>query len=254
MRNSFTLLILGLFCIISLQAQIHDGEFFYKLGLEKAQTGDLEKAVALFDSSIAIKNDEYLAWYNRGIVKGMMGRYEDELPDMEQTIRLNPGYKKAYLNRGTARRHLTDYSGAIADFTLATQLDSTYGEAFYDRGSVYELFGKTDLACADFERAKSQGFERANLKVEHCHDAEYQRRSIHPIVTLTQTAGNFKYGFTPDFPVKVGTGPDGGIENEHAYLDLLRDSKGNPVRYQRINSCCGYASVYAPHGLAMVDK
>lgn len=254
MKNLFSIAFILLIAAFSLCAQPNQGEYFYKQALDKAQKGQLEQALALFDSSIAAKSDEYLAWYNRGVVKGMMGWYEDELKDMEQSIRLNPGYKKAYLNRGTARRHLTDYSGAIEDFTLASQLDSAYAEAFYDRGAVYELYGKMDLACADFERAKNLGFEKAGLKVEHCHDAEYQRRPIHSILFLTETADNMKYGFNSDYPVKVGTGPDGGLENEHAYLDLLRDAKGQPVRYQHVNSCCAYASAYAPHGLAMVDR
>jgi|GEM_PF-354931 tetratricopeptide (TPR) repeat protein len=229
------------------------GEFYYKQALEKAEAGDLDKALELFDKSISIKGDEYVAWYNRGIVKSMMGRYEDALADLEQSLKLNSGYKKAYLNRGNAKMHLTDYGGAIVDYTRAIQLDSAYGEAFYDRGLVYELFDKMDVACNDFIKAKQLAFAAADKRVNVCLDIS-KRGEIHPILWLKQKSESRRYGFAPENPVKVGAGPDGGTANERAYLQLLRDPKGKPVKFEKISSCCGYSSKNAPKGLAMVDK
>lgn len=252
MMKKIIAVILGVCCMMCVKAQ-GQGGFYYKQGLEKAQAGDFDKALELLNKSIELKNDEYVAWYNRGIVKCMMGHYEDALVDLEQAIKLNPGYKKGYLNRGTTKQHLTDYEGAIKDFNLALQLDSSYAEAFYDRGCVYELFDKMDLACTDFVKAKQLGFEKADKRVSLCLEPS-KRGEIHPILWLKQRSDNRRYGFAPDKPVKVGTGPDGGTANEHAYLDLLRDPKGNPVRYEKLSSCCGYASKNAPKGLAMCDK
>ena len=250
--KKFCIVLLSVFCALAAMAQ-NEGEFYYKQGLEKAEAGDLEKAVELFDKSIAIKGDEYVAWYNRGIVKSMMGRYEDALADLEQTIKLNSAYKKAYLNRGTAKKHLTDFGGAIADYTRAIQLDSAYGEAYYDRGIVYELFDKTDYACKDFTKAKELGFTSAEKRVSLC--AEPMRKNdIHPVIWIEKKSDNRRYGFASESPIKIGTGYDGGPANERAYLELLRDPKGNPVRYQRISSCCGYSSINAPKGLALLDK
>ncbi len=229
------------------------GEFYYKQALEKAEAGDLDKSLELFDKSISIKGDEYVAWYNRGIVKSMMGRYEDALADLDETIKLNSGYKKAYLNRGTAKMHLTDYGGAIVDYSRAIQLDSAYAEAFYDRGLVYELFDKMDIACTDFIKAKGLAYAPADKRVNTCLDIS-KRGEIHPILWLKEKSDNRRYGFAPENPVKVGTGPDGGTTNERAYLQLLRDPKGKPVKFEKISSCCGYASKNAPKGLAMVDK
>jgi tetratricopeptide (TPR) repeat protein len=231
----------------------NEGEFYYKQGLEKAEAGDLDKALELFDKSIAIKNDEYVAWYNRGIVKSMMGRYEDALADLEQTIKLNSGYKKAYLNRATSKMHLTDYGGAIADYTLAIALDSAYGEAYYDRGVVYELFNKLDMACNDFIKAKQLAYPAAEKRVNMCLDPS-KRGELHTILWLKRKSDNRRYGLAPETPIKVGTGPDGGTANIRAYLQLLRDPKGNPVRFEKLSSCCGYASKNAPKGLAMLDK
>ena len=231
----------------------NEGEFYYKQGLEKAEAGDLDRALELFDKSIAAKGDEYVAWYNRGIVKTMMGRYEEALVDLEQTIKLNSAYKKAYLNRATAKMHLTDYGGAIADYTRAITLDSGYGEAFYDRGLVYELFDKLDMACNDFIKAKQLAYPAADKRVNMCLDPS-KRGEIHPILWLKKKSDTRRYGFAPENPIKVGSGPDGGTANIRAYLQLLRDPKGNPVRFEKISSCCGDASKNAPKGLAMLDK
>jgi tetratricopeptide (TPR) repeat protein len=253
MIKKITLLIIYTYILATHCHAQETGEFYYKQGLEKAQTGELEKAIELFDKSIELKGDEYLAWYNRGIVKIMLGRYEDAYMDLEKTIQLNASYKKAYLNRGMVKRHLTDFEGAISDYNVAIALDTAYAEAYYDRGQVYELLGRIETACPDFNKALQLGFKNAEYKMNTCKNPE-SIISLHPVLWLTSQAANNKYGFGSDQPVKVGTGPDGGPANERAYLDLLRDAKGRNIRYQRISSCCAYPSSNAPKGLAMVDK
>ena len=237
----------------SAKTPVLNGEYYYNLGLEKAQLGDLQMALEAFDKSIAIKNDEYFAWYNRGIVKYMMKHYEDALIDLDQAVKLNAAYKKAYLNRGSAKKHLTDFGGAIQDYSRALQLDSNYGEAYYDRGIVYELFDKMDMACKDFTKANALGYTNADKHVITCQDLS-KRGQLHPVLWLTKISSNRLYGFSTDYPIKVGNSPDGGPANERAYLELLRDAKGQPVRYERVASCCGYASDNAPKGLALLDK
>jgi tetratricopeptide (TPR) repeat protein len=253
MDKKLAALVIGLFLVSCLFAQ--DPKWYYDHGLEAAQKGELNLALALLDTSIMLKPDEYVAWYNRGIVKTMMGNYDAALPDLEETIKLNEGYKKGYLNRGNVKKHLTDYTGALSDYTLATLLDSTYGEAFYDRGIVYEMFGKTDLACADYQKAWLYKFAPAEAKAGICTSGAIYKKETHALLYLTRTASNYKYGFTSELPVEVGTGPEeGDLSNERVYLGLLRDAKGNPVQYQHIGTCCGYSSVNAPKGLALVDK
>lgn len=78
-------------------------------------------------------------------------------------------------------------------------------------------------------------------------------KELHTINKLAKTADNDKYGFTPEYPVKVGTGPQGGPANNKAYLNLLRDAKGEPVEFKRIGSCCPYESKNGFMGMAMVD-
>ncbi len=229
-----------------------DAQKYYEQGVEKARAGQLEEAIQLFDKSIALKSDEFVAWYNRGIAKTMLDRYEEALPDFEQTLILYPDYKKGYLNRGTTKKHLTDYEGAIADYTHAIQIDKNYADAYYNRGLVYEMLSKNDSACIDFNRANELGLKNALRKIEKCKDTT--KRITYSILRLTKTADNNKYGFTSDNPIKVGSGPDGGPANNRAYLDLLRDGMGKPITYERKGSCCAYQSKNALiGGIALLD-
>src|SRR5688572_8607 len=81
-------------------------------------------------------------------------------------------------------------------------------------------------------------------------------KELYEISELTKVADSEKYGFTPEFPVKVGTGSRGGPYNQRAYLELLRDGKGKRVEYKRVGGgCCPYKSANAPIGdYALVDR
>jgi hypothetical protein len=80
-------------------------------------------------------------------------------------------------------------------------------------------------------------------------------KELFEITELTKVAETDKYGFSPDFPVKVGMGSKGGPYNQRAYLELLRDGKGKPVEYRRVNSCCPYKSKNAPFGdVGLLDR
>jgi tetratricopeptide (TPR) repeat protein len=231
-----------------------DAKELYVQGLEKAKAGEYEEALKLFDKSIALKADEYVAWYNRGVTKSILNRYEEALEDFEQSLKLNPDYTKGYLNSGTARKHLTDYDGALADYSHAIQLDPTYADAYYNRGLIYDMLGKKDSACNDFAKANQLGMRNAQRMIEKCNKTTPDIIPTHPILRLTKTADNRKYGFTENNPVKVGTGTEGGPANERAYLSLLRDAQGKAIKYERIASCCSYKSEYGFMGMAMLDK
>ncbi|MGQ0739597.1 MAG: hypothetical protein ACT4OJ_11095 [Bacteroidota bacterium] len=154
--------------------------------------------------------------------------------------------------KGIAKRHLTDYEGAIADYTLLINEDPLYTDAFYNRGLVYEMLGKKDSACIDYKKAKDAGAKNLDNKIVMC--GEKGPLKTNAILRLTKIAPSDKYGFTEKKTVKTGTGSFGGPANQRMYLDLLRDAAGNPVKYERTGSCCGYKSDSAPLGIALFDR
>ncbi len=231
-----------------------DAKTFYEQGLEMAQAGKFEEAIQLFSKSIELQPEDYYSWFNRGIAKSMLNLCEDALPDFEQTVKLAPDYKKGYLNRGTTKKRLTDYEGALADYAYAIGLDPNYADAYYNRGLVYDMLSKKDSACADFTKANELGMKNAQKKVDYCNDTTQSKIPTNSILRLTKTATNDKYGFTEGNPIKVGTGTEGGPANQRAYLNLLRDAQGEPIKYKRLSSCCPYKSDYGFMGLAMLDQ
>lgn len=249
-RSILTMICLAFFTL----AYTQDAASFYEQGLEKAQAGEIDEAIALFSKSIELQPEDYFSWYNRGIARSMVHEYEAALPDFEQVVKLAPDYKKGYLNRGTTKKRLTDYEGAMADYSYAIKLDPNYAEAYYNRGLIYDMLDKRDSACADFTKAKELGIESAEEKVDRCNDTTATAIPIHSILRLTRTADNAKYGFTPEQPILVGTGSEGGPANQRAYLNLLRDGKGKAIEYERLGSCCGYPSENGLFGTALVDR
>lgn len=83
---------------------------------------------------------------------------------------------------------------------------------------------------------------------------EVEKKEVYEIRSLTKMATSENYGLTGENPVKVGKGPAGGPANQRAFLDLLRDEQGNPLKYEREGSCCQYKSDNAPFGFALVDR
>lgn len=229
-------------------------EFFEK-GLEKAQAGKLEEAIELFSKSLELQPEDYYSWYYRGIAKIFLDNYEEALTDFEQTIKLAPDYKNAWLYCAITKKYLTDYEGAIADFSHAIQLDQNYADAYYNRGLIYEMLGKKDSACLEFNKSMELGLKQAQRKIDKCNDITKTTLPVNVILRLSNTAKDDKYGFTQDNPIKVGVGLDGGPANRIAYLSLLRDAQGKPIKYERRGSCCHYESKseYAMFGMAMLD-
>ncbi len=241
-------------CLFTQNVLAQDAELYYKQGNEKAQNGDYTGAIELFTQTIGLQPENAYAWYNRGIAKSLLNDYAEAQKDFEQCVTLAPDYKKGWLNLGTAKKRQTDYNGAIAEYTHALTLDPQYSDAFYNRGLVYEMLNKRDLACADFTKALEYGDQHAKSKTEKCNDPEEMKKMRPSILTLRTKAKDKQYGFTPEKPIMVGSGPDGGPANQRAYLNLLRDRQGKPVQYKRLGNCCEYKSENGFLGMALLDR
>lgn len=251
MLRRYILLLLGL--VISWSTiEAQDAEAYYNKAIKKAQAGKLDAAIRLFDKCIEQDDQMSMAYYNRAIAKMLSDRDAEAVEDFDRFIEMNPRYQKAYLNRGNAKKYLTDYEGSLEDYSKAIDIDVTYTDAYFNRGLLYQLLSKYDLACEDFNKALEMGMEDAQHKVDQCNDSTGRDYNI--ILRLTEFASDSTYGLTPDHPVKVGKGPDGGPANQRAYLNLLRDAQGNAVSYYRRGSCCPYESPNGFLGMAMVDK
>lgn len=238
-------------CVFIQCTHAQDAKAFFEKGLEKAKSGELEEALKFFTLSIQFDNSSTVAWYYRGLVRQGLRFDEEAIADFNAAIQLDSSFKYAYLQRGVSKRKLTDYEGALEDFNLSIGKDPNWADAFYLRGMLYEMLSRNKEACADFAKAVALGDKDAQKKVDDCNSPSDMKTYF--ILRLSKTADNEKYGFDPAYPIKVGKGPSGGPANQRAYLDLLRDPLGKPIKYNRTGACCDYKSDNAFMGYARVD-
>jgi len=75
-----------------------------------------------------------------------------------------------------------------------------------------------------------------------------------PYLELTEPAASETYGYTPDDPIKVGTGsPDDRPGNERRYLNALLGPEGQVTTYQRVGSCCHFETPNSELGVGLLD-
>jgi tetratricopeptide (TPR) repeat protein len=126
---------------------------FEMTGVEKANKGDLEGAIADFSRAITLAPDFALAYYDRGTARYSKGDLDGAITDLTNAITLVPNHPAAYNNRGIVRDKAGDINGAIADFDRAIALGPDLAEPFHNRGKVKFLKGDLEGAIADFDKA-----------------------------------------------------------------------------------------------------
>ena len=94
---------------------------------------------------------------NSGVDKAQSGNLQGAIADWTKAIEMNPIFTKAYFNRGVAKENLKDYQASIADYTKAIEIDSEYYPAYTNRGIVLEIVGNLKDACRDWKKAAALG-------------------------------------------------------------------------------------------------
>ena len=92
-----------------------------------AQMGNLNRAIADFNSALRFEPNSADAYYNRGLARSGLEEPQAAIADYNLAIRLNPNMAEAYGSRGLVRSHQGDKSGAMADLQKAAQLFSAQG-------------------------------------------------------------------------------------------------------------------------------
>jgi tetratricopeptide (TPR) repeat protein len=128
--RGFSIVLLGLGCLllatgtggVSWGQQEKDAKFYFDRGLEWAQKGELDKALADFTEAIRLNPKEARAYTNRGNVWMLKKDYDQAIADYTEAIRLNPKMAEAYNNRGLAWIKKGDVAKAQADLEMAKKL------------------------------------------------------------------------------------------------------------------------------------
>jgi len=70
-----------------------------------------------------------------------------------------------------------------------------------------------------------------------------------PPITISEVSTDQEYGRVESKAIKVGGGPS----REREYLMLLRGPNGEPVRFERDGSCCGFETPNGIMGGGLLD-
>jgi Leucine-rich repeat (LRR) protein len=76
------------------------------------------------------------------------------------------------------------------------------------------------------------------------------------LLTAIKTFGQHSIdslGISPNYPIRVGSGVNGGPTNERIYLKNLQDKLRREIVFKRTGSCCQYDLPESPLGIASVD-
>src|SRR5207249_3630465 len=123
-------------------------------GIEKAQNGDLDGAMADFNRAIELNPKDDAPYYNRAQARRLKNDTAGAIADYTRAIELGSTNPAAYNNRGNARAENKDRDGAIADYTRAIELKPDYARAYYNRAVAKKDKGDANGAAADFKRAR----------------------------------------------------------------------------------------------------
>ncbi len=123
------------------------------LGMEYYDQGELDKAVAEFETAIELDPNDAEAHRNLGTAYGEQGKWEEAAAAYERAIEVNPDFGEAYGDMAGAYFYLGKIAEASAAGEKAIELAPDYATAYNNLGIIYGSQGQIDAAIALFEEA-----------------------------------------------------------------------------------------------------
>jgi hypothetical protein len=119
------------------------------LGVVLFNEGKIEEAIDHYNKAIRLKPNYIQSYYNRGNAYARLGQYQRAFDDLNEAINLNPGYFKAYNGRAINYAKLGQFKNAIDDFNMAIKLKEDFADAYKNRAVFYLNQNNKELGCPD---------------------------------------------------------------------------------------------------------
>ncbi len=119
-------------------------------GLDLFVTGDVEAAIAAFDSVIDFGSVDGRDYARRAAAYGTMEKYDVALKDAERALQLSPREWRTHLQRAVFHQRTHQFDEAIADLDRALEINSTEIELLRRRAYLKILAGRYSDAIADY--------------------------------------------------------------------------------------------------------
>jgi tetratricopeptide (TPR) repeat protein len=121
------------------------------------QCGYWKTRIDLWEHTLMVTENNFLAHNNLGIALSADGRIEEAVYQYNEVIRIIPKYPLAYFNRGNAYYKMGHYRSAIDDYNRAISLKPDYAKAYSNRAALYLNQGNAGLGCCDAQKACNLG-------------------------------------------------------------------------------------------------
>ncbi len=148
-------------------------EFFYRKGIVYNLTGEHEKALAEFETSLEKKpyNDlKIQILLNKASAEFKLEKLNEALTDYNKVIELDPRNINVYTYRGLVNFRLNYYIDAVNDYSKAIDLDPRSASSYYNRGMSLLKLNEKQKACADFLKACQMGYlNSCKIVVAECN-------------------------------------------------------------------------------------
>ncbi len=134
------------------RATVHPERMEYRreIGQLYIQFRDWDKAAAAYSKVIALKPDDFDAWFKRGWLNFNRQRWDKAVEDYGEAIKRKPGDWESWLGRGLAHGNLQKWDKAIEDYTEAIRLAPAVDASRRHRVQAYVHLGQWDKAAADY--------------------------------------------------------------------------------------------------------
>jgi len=130
-----------------------DAAFYHNRGVDWANKGEPDKAIADFDQALRLKPDYASAYTHRGHAWTDKGEVDKAIEDLNRALQLNPDDANGYAFRGLAWSGKGDYDAAISDCNEALRLNPDQAPPYMVRGFAWSEKEDYDAAIADFNQA-----------------------------------------------------------------------------------------------------
>ncbi len=123
------------------------------LGAALGEKGQITEAISQFQEAIRLQPDFPDARYDLGVALGKQGRTAEAIGQFREVIRLIPDYADAHDNLGSALEKESQIAEAISQFQEAIRLKPDFADAHYDLGTALEKEGQIAEAISQFQEA-----------------------------------------------------------------------------------------------------
>ncbi len=141
------------------------GEWF-NLGLQQADAGKMEEAIASWDRVLALKPELDAVWHNRGAGLAQLGKFEEAIASFDKALELQPNSPQSWHDKGLALYQLKRWEQAIDSWDKLLEFSPDDYQTWYNRGCVLETIGKKEEALISYQKALEikPDFEPAQIR------------------------------------------------------------------------------------------